>query len=71
MSMTAVPISIRLVRAPIAASSGNGEASCRSKWCTRTNAPSIPRSSAAWASSMVCSSASEAVRVCDPGAARQ
>ena len=27
--MTAVPISIRLVRAPIAASSGNGEASWR------------------------------------------
>ena len=29
------------VRAPIAASSGNGDASCRAKWCTRTNAPSI------------------------------
>ena len=71
MSMTAVPISIRLVRAAMAASSGNGEASCRSKWCTRTNAPSIPSSSAAWASSIVCSSASAAVRVCDPGAARQ
>src|ERR1700760_1235281 len=71
MSMTAVPTSIRLVRAAIAVSSGNGEASCRSKWCTRTKAPLTPSSSAAWASSMVCSSASAAVRVCDPGAARQ
>ena len=32
MSMTAVPISIRLVRAAMAESSGNGEASWRSKW---------------------------------------
>ena len=71
MSITPVPISIRRVRAPIAASSGNGDASCRSKWCTRTNAPSTPSSSAASASSMVCNSASAAVRVCDPGAARQ
>jgi hypothetical protein len=47
MSMTAVPISIRLVRAAIADSSGNGDASCRSKWCTRTKAPSTPISSAA------------------------
>jgi hypothetical protein len=31
MSITAVPISIRLVRAPTAASSGNGEASCLAK----------------------------------------
>ena len=38
---------------PIAASSGNGEASCRAKWWTRTNAPSIPSSSAATASSTV------------------
>ena len=66
MSMTAVPISIRLVFAAIAESSGNGEESCRSKWWTRTNAPSIPISSAACASSIVCSSASAAVRVCDP-----
>ena len=71
MSMTAVPISIRRVRAPIAASSGNGEASCRSKWCTRTNAPSTPMSSAACASSTVCSSESAALRVCDPGTSRQ
>src|SRR5437868_6433766 len=35
MSMTAVPISIRFVRAPTAASSGNGDASCRAKWRTR------------------------------------
>jgi len=31
MSITAVPISMRLVRAAIAESSGNGEASCRSQ----------------------------------------
>ena len=47
MSMTAVPISIRLVRAAMAESSGNGDASWRSKWWTRTNAPSTPSSSAA------------------------
>jgi hypothetical protein len=35
MSMTAVPISMRFVRAPTAASSGKGEPSCRAKWCTR------------------------------------
>jgi hypothetical protein len=35
MSITPVPISIRLVRAPMAASSGNGEASWLAKWCTR------------------------------------
>ena len=62
-SMTAVPISIRLVRAAMADSNGNGDASCRSKWCTRTNAPSMPSCSAACASSMVCSSASNADRV--------
>ena len=65
MSITAVPISMRLVRAPTAASSGNGEASCRAKWCTRKYAPSAPSSSAATASSMDCSSASDAVRVRD------
>src|SRR5579875_1636605 len=68
MSITAVPISIRLVRAPIAASSGNGEASCRAKWCTRTYAPSMPICSAASASSIVWLSASAAVRVREPGA---
>jgi HAD superfamily hydrolase (TIGR01549 family) len=47
MSITAVPISIRLVRAPMAASRGNGEANWGAKWWTRTNAPSIPISSAA------------------------
>jgi hypothetical protein len=31
MSITPVPISIRLVLTPIAARSGNGEASCRAK----------------------------------------
>ena len=66
MSITAVPISIRLVRAPIAASSGNGEASWRAKWWTRTNAPSIPISSAAIASSTVCCSASPPVWVSPP-----
>jgi len=43
MSMTAVPISIRLVLAAIAVSSGNGEASWRSKWWTRTNVRRGPR----------------------------
>src|SRR3954469_5023062 len=71
MSITAVPISMRLVRAPIAASSGNGEASWRAKWWTRTNAPSSPISSAASASSIVCTCASRAVRVRDPGASCQ
>src|SRR3954471_10427869 len=71
MSITAVPISMRLVRAPIAASSGNGEASWRAKWWTRTNAPSSPSSSAASASSIVCTCASRAVRVRDPGASCQ
>src|SRR5687768_9395967 len=67
MSITPVPISMRLVRAPIAASSGNGEASCRAKWWTRKYAPSAPSSSAATARSMDCSSASEAVRTADWG----
>ena len=67
MSITAVPISIRLVRAPTAASSGNGEASWRAKWCTRKYAPSAPTSSAATASSMDCSRASEAVRTSECG----
>src|SRR3954469_7132000 len=66
MSITAVPISMRLVRAPIAASSGNGEASCRAKWWTRTNAPSTPISSAATASSTVWRSASPALLVMPP-----
>ena len=56
-----------MVRAAIAASSGNGEASCRAKWCTRTYAPETPTSSAATASSMVCRSASCPVRTWDPG----
>ena len=68
---TAVPISMRLVRAPIAASRGNGDASWRAKWCTRTNAPSRPISSAATASSTVCASASRAVRVRDHSACCQ
>src|SRR6185312_1128067 len=67
MSMTAVPISIRLVRAPTAASSGNGDPSCLAKWCTRKYAPSAPSSSAATARSIDCSSASDADRVCEPG----
>src|SRR3954453_7535230 len=71
MSITAVPISMRLVGAPIAASSGNGEASWRAKWWTRTYAPSSPSSSAASASSIVCTSASRAVLVWESGAACQ
>src|ERR1700685_476342 len=67
MSMTAVPISIRLVRAPTAASSGNGDPSCFAKWCTRKYAPSAPSSSAATARSIDCSTPSEADRVCEPG----
>src|SRR5712672_4858421 len=66
MSMTPVPISIRLVFTPIAERSGNGEASCRAKWWTRTNAPSIPISSAAIASSTVWCSASPPVCVSPP-----
>ena len=67
MSITPVPISIRLVRAPTAASSGNGEASWLAKWCTRKYAPSAPSSSAATARSIDCSSTSEAERVCEWG----
>src|SRR5262252_6881958 len=67
MSMTAVPISMRLVLAPTAASNGNGEPSWRAKWCTRKYAPSAPSASAATASSIDCRSASDADRVCDCG----
>src|SRR5215472_2645049 len=67
MSMTAVPISILRVRAPTAASSGKGDASCLAKWCTRKYAPSAPSSSAATARSIDCSSASDADCVCEPG----
>jgi len=67
MSMTPVPISIRLVRAPTAASSGNGEANCRAKWCTRKYAPSAPSSSAASASSIDWSRTSAADLDCDSG----
>ena len=66
MSITAVPISIVRVRAPMAASSGKGEPSCRAKWCTRKYAPSAPNSSAATASSMDWSSESAAERTCEP-----
>src|SRR4029077_805289 len=65
MSMTAVPISMRFVRAPIAASSGNGDASCWAKWWTRKYAPSPPRSSTASASSIDWMSASDADRTCE------
>ncbi len=71
ISITAVPISMRFVRALTAASSGNGEPSCRAKWCTRKYAPSAPISSAATASSTDWSSESDAVRTCEPGAADQ
>src|SRR5258706_9400847 len=71
MSMTAVPISIFLVRAPAAARSGNGEPSWRAKWWTRKYAPSRPSSSAAAASSIDCSSAFDAVRTSEYGAGVQ
>ena len=57
----------RLVRAPTAASSGNGEPSWRAKWCTRKYAPSAPSSSAATASSIDWSRASDAVRTSEYG----
>ena len=66
MSITPVPISMRLVRTPIADRSGNGAERCREKWWTRTKAPSIPISSAATASSTVCRSASAALFVLPP-----
>src|ERR1700744_995549 len=71
MSITPVPISIRFVFAPIAARSGNGEESCRAKWCTRKYAPSAPSCSAATARSMDCSSTSAAERVCECDVADQ
>src|SRR4029079_6302678 len=71
MSMTAVPISIRFVRAPIAASSGNGEASCWAKWWTRKYAPSAPSSSTASASSIDWISASAPERTCEYGESDQ
>ncbi len=67
MSITPVPISMRLVRAPTAASSGNGEASWRAKWWTRKYAPSAPSSSAATARSIDWSRVSEADRTADWG----
>src|SRR3954451_4135805 len=67
MSITPVPISIRLVLAPMAASSGKGEASWRAKWWTRKYAPSTPISSAATERSIDCNSASEADRVLECG----
>ncbi len=63
MSITPVPSSMVVVRAPMAASSGNGEASWRAKWCTRTYAPSTPSSSAPTVRSMVWCRTSEADRV--------
>src|SRR5262245_43958012 len=71
MSMTAVPISMRLVRAPTAASSGNGDASCCAKWWTRKYAPSAPRSSTASASSIDWIRASAPDRTCEYGDADQ
>src|SRR5665213_3766847 len=67
MSITPVPISMRLVRAAIADKSGNGDASWRAKWCTRKKAPSTVSSSAAAASSIDCTRASRAVLVREPG----
>src|SRR6478735_7831518 len=71
MSMTAVPISILLVLAPIAARSGNGDPSWRAKWWTRTYAPSAPSCSAAWASSIDWMRASAPDRTCEYGASDQ
>src|SRR5512143_1691934 len=67
MSITAVPISIFFVRAPTAASSGNGEPSWRAKWWTRKYAPSAPSSSTASASSIDWMSASAPDRTCEYG----
>src|SRR5687767_9910119 len=67
MSMTAVPISIFIVRALTAARSGNGEPSWRAKGCTRKDAPFRPSSSAATANSIDCRRASEAVRTSEYG----
>src|SRR3954464_11683948 len=71
MSITPVPIWMRLVRAPTAASSGNGDASCRAKWWTRKKAPSAPSSPAATARSIDCNRTSRAERVADWGDADQ
>src|SRR6478735_4244730 len=71
MSITAVPISMRFVRAPIAARSGNGDASCWAKWWTRKYAPSAPRSSTASASSIDWMSASDPDRTFEYGDADQ
>ncbi len=65
--MTPVPISILLVRAPMAANSGNGDESWLAKWWTRKYAPSAPSSSAATARSIDCSRTSEADRACECG----
>ena len=62
---------VRAVRAPIAASSGNGEASCWAKWWTRKYAPSAPRASTASASSIDWMSASDPERTCEYGAVDQ
>src|SRR5687768_15421435 len=67
MSITPVPISSRLVFAPMAASRGNGEESWDAKWCTRKYAPSAPTSSAATARSIDWTSASEAERTWECG----
>ena len=56
-----------VVRAPTAASNGNGEESWLAKWCTRKYAPSAPTSSAATARSMDCSRTSEADRASECG----
>src|SRR5690625_539409 len=71
MSTTPVPISMRLVRAPIAASSGAGVPNWRAKGWTRKYAPSTPTSSAARASSPLCSSEPDAVRTAASGGSTQ
>src|SRR4051794_7124439 len=58
MSITAVPISMRLVRAPIAGSSGDGEAGWRAEGGKRPKAPASPSPSAAPAGPIVFTCAS-------------
>src|SRR5581483_12475810 len=62
---------MRFVFAPIAASSGNGDASWRAKWCTRKYAPFAPNLSGSTARSMDCNRASDPERTIEPGVAAQ
>src|SRR4051812_2092487 len=68
MSITAVPISMRLVRGPVAAGSGEGGGGWRAEGGARANAPASPVSSAAPAGPIVGARAGRAVRGRAPGA---